>query len=90
MITHKCLEGNGGKSYGQQFWDLDLLSLDSRHCGDLMETFRIVIGLSGPSPDGFFYKVMDSGTRGHDGTLPKSRSRLLVKSHFFSYIVVNT
>lgn len=45
-----------------------------------MKTFKIVAGLSGLSPDGFFQQ---------EKKRTKSRSRLLVRPHFFSNRVVN-
>ena len=89
-LATKMVEGQKGKSYRERLKDLGLFSLEKRRFrGDLIETFKIVKGLSGVKPDRLFEKAPAGKTRGHNEKLTKFRSRLVVRSNFFSNRVVN-
>lgn len=60
-----------------------------RHRDDPMGTFDIVNGLSGPRPDGFCHKDVDSRACGHERKVAKPRPGLLVGPDFFGNRVVN-
>ena len=83
------IEGQGGKGYEQRLKDLDLFSLKRRRIrGDLIETFKIVKGLSGLRFEEFFAYIPSTATRGHSLRLQRSHSRLEVRAHFFTNRVI--
>jgi len=69
---------------------LNLWTLEKRrNRADLIELFKIYIGLSGIKIESMFEPSTDSRTRGHALKLKKHRSRLDLRKYFFSENVVN-
>ena len=52
--------------------------------GDLIETFKIVRGLSGIRFGDFFEYIPTNGTRGHDFRIQRCHSRLEIRAKFFT------
>ena len=89
QLATRMITGQKGKSYAQRLEDLDLFSLRRRRMrGDLIETFKIVKGLSGLKFDEFFSFIPSVGTRGHSLRLQRSHSRLLLRANFFANRVI--
>ncbi|MGL5622948.1 RNA-directed DNA polymerase, partial [Cetobacterium sp.] len=88
-LATKMIEGQRSKSYEQRLRDLNLYSLESRRLrGDLIETFKIVKGISGLSFEQFFSNVTDDRTRGHHCRLQRRHARLGIRANFFTHRVV--
>ncbi|MGL5706676.1 MAG: reverse transcriptase domain-containing protein, partial [Aeromonas sp.] len=88
-LATRMIQGLAGKSYQDRLIHLDLFSLSRRRLrGDLIEAFKIVRGLSEVCSD-MFVGPPRSGTRGHSLKLFKPRSRLLLRSKFFSHRVIS-
>ena len=89
-LATRMVEGQKGKDYNSRLKDLGLFSLARRRLrGDLIEAFKIMKGLSGLKRESFFELAPTLGTRGHSMKLKKNRSRLLVRSTFFTRRVID-
>ena len=88
-LATRMIAGQKHKSYEQRLRDLDLFSLQRRRTrGDLIETFKIVKGLSGLKVEDLFEFAPVRGTRGHSLKLQRHHSRLNVRAHFFANRVI--
>ena len=88
-LATRMIEGQVGKAYEQRLNSFELFSLKRRRMrGDLIETFKIVKGLSGLSFGDFFAFIPTNATRGHSLRLQRSHSRLEVRAHFFTNRVI--
>ena len=68
---------------------LDLQSLYARRLrGDLIETFKILNGLTSTHINNYFTLHTNSITRGHTMKLFKERSRLNISKHFFLIVLL--
>jgi ribonuclease P/MRP protein subunit RPP40 len=77
-------------SYGARLKKLNLFSMERRRLrGDLIETFRILKGISDLGENSMFDMNLDTRLRGHSLKLAKTRARLLVRHNYFSNRVVN-
>ena len=56
--------------------------------GDLIETFKVMKGLSGISREDLFSLILEKGTRGHSLRLQRKHSRLQIRAKYFSNRVV--
>ncbi|MGL5707265.1 MAG: RNA-directed DNA polymerase, partial [Aeromonas sp.] len=76
-------------SYKDRLKKLDLFSLTKRRLrGDLIETFKIVKGISGSKLEEFFRFIPVDKTRGHSLRLARTHSRLDIRKSFFSNRVI--
>ena len=83
------IAGQRGKSYEQRLRDLNLFSLERRRArGDLIETFKIVKGLTGLTVDELFTTAHSQITRGHSCKLQRNYARLKIRANFFTQRVV--
>ena len=77
-------------NYEERLKALDLTSLESRRLrGDLIETFKMLKGISNINPDQFFTLDSTSRCRGHTLKLKKPRANTLYRQSFFSHRVVD-
>ena len=63
--------------------------VERRVRGDLIETFKLVKGLSSVEFTKFFTLAVNSRVRGHPYELNKERFRLRIRQSFFSQRIVN-
>ena len=76
-------------SYEQQLKILNLQSLYARRVrGDLIETYKILNGLTGTHINNYFTLNSNSITRGHSMKLFKERSRLNISKYFFLIVLL--
>ena len=76
--------------YEERLSSLNLFSLDRRRTrGDLIETFRILKGMSDLGNVEMFQKNTDDRLRGHEWKLVKPRANTTMRANFFSHRVVN-
>ena len=76
--------------YEERLKQLHLYSLYCRRQrGDLIETFKILKNFLNVDSSNFFTLSSTTFTRGHDFKLFKSRSKLLVRSNFFTNRIIN-
>ena len=88
-LATRMVAGQRGKSYQNRLRDLNLFSLNRRRMrGDLIETFKIVKGLSGLKMDNLFTFIQERGTRGHGFRLQRTHSRLNIRSQYFTNRVI--
>ena len=88
-LATRMIAGQKGKSYEQRLRDLNLFSLERRRArGDLIETFKIVKGLSGLSLEELFTAAYSQNTRGNSCKLQRNYSRLEIRANFFSQRVI--
>ena len=88
-LATRMVAGMRGKPYKQRLDELNLYSLERRRLrGDLIETFKIVKGISGLKFEDFFVKLPQTGTRGHSLRLQRGHSRLEIRAQFFTNRVV--
>ena len=77
-------------SYEQRLQVLNLHSLYYRRKrGDMINVYKLMHGLLGIPEEVFFTRAIHSTTRGHNFKLYTQRSRLDIRSKFFSRRVVN-
>ena len=89
QLATRMINGQRGKSYEQRLQDLDLFSMSHRRMrGDLIETFKIVKGLSGLKFDDLFSFIPSMGTRGHTLRLQRNHSRLQQRAQYFTNRVI--
>ena len=78
------------KSYEDRLAETRLTTLEERRIrGDLIETFKMIKGLSNVDYRDFFTIVSKNKTRGHSLKLEKPRARLDLRKYSFSHRVVN-
>ena len=78
-------------SYENRLVSTGLIRLEKRReRGDLIEVFKLLKGLTNVDYRNFFQLVINSRTRGHSYKLVKSRSKLEIRSKFFSQRVINS
>ncbi|MGL5756646.1 MAG: reverse transcriptase domain-containing protein, partial [Paraclostridium sp.] len=88
-LATRMIEGQKGKPYDQRLRDLNLFSLERRRIrGDLIETFKIVKGLSGIKFETLFSFLPDNRTRGHCLRLQRNHSKGGIRTNFFSNRVI--
>ena len=88
-LATRMIAGQRGKSYEQRLRDLNLFSLERRRArGDLIETFKIVKGLTGLTVDELFTTAHSQITRGHSCKLQRNYARLEIRANFFTQRVV--
>ena len=76
-------------SYEQRLKILNLQSLYARRVrGDLVETYKILNGLTGTHINNYFTLNTNSITRGHSMKLFKERSRLNISKYFFLIVLL--
>jgi len=85
------IEGFTTLSYEERLVETGLTTLvDRRIRGDLIETFKMVKGISTVDYRHFFnIAEVNTGVRRHRYKLTKERSRLNIRADFFSQRVVN-
>ena len=77
-------------SYQERLKQLNLSSMGDRiRRGDMVETYKLLTRKVKAEPSQFFDTSQDTRSRGHTLKLKKRRSRLLLRSHFFSNRTVN-
>ena len=77
-------------SYEDRLRTLKLPSLNyRRRRGDMIQVFKIIAGIDRVDPELFFHSTSISQTRGHSQKLTKQRSRLELRSKFFSQRVID-
>ncbi|CAH8567491.1 unnamed protein product [Dicrocoelium dendriticum] len=82
-LATRMIEGQRGKSYEDRLSSLGLFSLERRRLrGDLIETFKIIKGLSGISSTHLFELAMSDHLRGHRLKLKHHRARLDIRAKF--------
>lgn len=80
-----------GLNYEDRLNRLGLISLEQRReRGDLIQVFKLVKGFDKIDYRTFFQMADNSRTRGHKYKMVKIRSRLDVRSKFFSQRIVNS
>jgi len=68
-----------------------LTTLETRRLrGDLIETFKIMMGYEDINKDIFFERMENRRTRGHAETLKKNGCRLDIRKYSFSHRIINT
>ena len=78
-------------SYHDRLHATNLITLEDRRIrGDLIETFKMLKGISNVDYREFFRLVEYRKTRGHMLKLEKVRSRTNIRKYFFSQRIVNT
>ena len=88
-LATRMTAGQRGRTYEERLADLNLFSLTRRRMrGDLIETFKIVKGLSGLKFDELFEFSPSLATRGHSLKLQQHHSRLEIRAKFFTNRVV--
>ncbi|CAH8451171.1 unnamed protein product [Dicrocoelium dendriticum] len=88
-LATRMVEGQRGKPYEDRLKSLGLFSLERRRLrGDLIETFKIMKGLSAIVPSDLFELADSERLRGHRLKLKQQRARLNVRAKFFSNRVV--
>ncbi|CAH8665158.1 unnamed protein product [Dicrocoelium dendriticum] len=89
-LATRMIESQRGKSYEDRLSSLGLFSLERRRLrGDLIETLKIIKGLSGISSTHLFELAMSDRLRGHRLKLKHHRVRLDIRTKFFTNRVVN-
>lgn len=88
-LATRMIEGQRGLSYEDRLANLGLFSMKRRRLrGDLIETFKIMKGLSGLHPTDLFEPATADNLRGHCMKLKHRRSRLELRARFFANRVV--
>ncbi|CAH8548830.1 unnamed protein product [Dicrocoelium dendriticum] len=83
QLATRMIEGQRGKSYEDRLSSLGLFSLERRRLrGDLIETFKIIKGLSGISSTHLFELATSDHLRGHRLKLKHHRARLDIRAKF--------
>ena len=86
----RTVPGLARMEYQDQLKVLNIWSLEERrNRADLLETFKVVKGLSTMPANSFFEISKDKRTRGHDWKLVKHHCRTDVRKFFFSERVIN-
>ena len=76
--------------YEERLSSLNLFSLEHRRTrGDLIETFRIMKGMSDLGGVEMFQRNMDERLRGHEYKLVKQRATTTIRANVFAQRVVN-
>ena len=85
----KMIDGFRHKTYEERLSETGLTTLvQRRKRGDLIETFKLIKGITHVDYTNFF-TINENMGRGHMYKFVKNRSRLNVRAHFFSQRVVN-
>ena len=85
----KMIDGFRHKTYEERLSETGLTTLvQRRKRGDLIETFKLIKGITHVDYTHFF-KINENMGRGHMYKFVKNRSRLNVRAHFFSQRIVN-
>ena len=66
-----------------------LTTLETRVCGDQIETFKITHGIEGLGSGVFLKYKTDNRTRGHSWALAKERCKLDIRKYAFSQRTIN-
>ena len=87
----KMIDGFRYMNYEERLKETGLTTLTKRRRrGDLIETFKLIKGISQVDYNKFFTLSHDSKVRGHTCKLIKNRSRLDIRQKFFSQRVVTS
>ena len=87
--VNKMRDGFTHKTYEERLSEAGLTTLvQRRNRGDLIETFKLIKGITQVDYTHFF-TINENMGRGHMYKFVKNRSKLNVKAHFFSQRVVN-
>jgi ribonucleases P/MRP protein subunit RPP40 len=86
----KIIPGLADKTYEERLRTLGLWTLEERrNRADLIETFKLIKGISPIPYDIFFELVRDSRTRGHGYKITKRRFNKTVRQYSFSQRVIS-
>ena len=86
----KMIEGFGRLSYDERLRRAGLTTLEERRIrGDLIETFKMVKGISKVDHTKFFSISENNRTRGNSYKLEKKQCNTNIRSSFFSQRIVN-
>ena len=86
----KMIEGFGKLSYEDRLRRTGLTTLEERRIrGDLIETFKMIKGISKVDYTKFFSISENNRTRGNSYKLEKKQCNINIRSSFFSQRVVN-
>lgn len=89
-LATRMVAGMRGKSYKERLETLGLFSMERRRLrGDLIETFKIMKGLTGLEMGNLFTRAPLESTRGHQMKLMKPRCRLNLRANFFTNRVID-
>ena len=88
--ANKIINGLWYKTYEERLVETGLTTLvQRRKRGDLIETFKVVKGITKVNYTNFF-KINENRGRGHMYKLTKDRSRLNIQSNFYSQKMGNS
>ena len=86
----KIIDGLRYKTYEERLYETGLTTLvQRRRRGDLIETFKLVKGITKVNYSTFF-KLSENRGRGHTYKLAKDRARLNIRASFYSQRAVNS
>jgi ribonuclease P/MRP protein subunit RPP40 len=89
-LATRMMVGMKGKNYNERLQCLGLFSLQRRRArGDLIETYKILKGITKVDFRNLFELAPNRSTRGHGLKLQKSHARLNKRAKFFTNRVVN-
>ena len=87
----KRIDGFYNLPYEERLKECRLTTLETRRLrGDLIETFKIMMGYEDINKDIFFERMENRRTRGHAETLKKNGCRLDIRKYSFSHRIINT